>query len=104
MNPDLDPFLEAIKRERIPPGRSSFEAGVWERISRRRRLNAAVPWWLGWQTPGIAAVGAAAALAVGILTGWWSAPAFPHDREALGLQAFSAEAPNLPSTLLRRTP
>lgn len=101
MNSRLDPLLAELKREVLPALDADFAADVWRQIARRRQALA-LPWWTGGQHPRVALAAAAAAIMIGLATAWLLPVPRMSDRTALGLDAFAADAPHLPSSLIAR--
>lgn len=108
MNSPLDQSLALLRAEPAPAIGSDFAGGVWREIARRRPA-ADLPWLNVWQNPRLLLAATAAAVAVGLaMTALWPAPRLDDrlaargldDRAALGLDAFAANAPHLPSTLI----
>lgn len=99
MNSPLDPHLALLKREPVPALGAGFEAAVWRQIGQRRQV-ASLPWWTSWQNPRVALLAAVATMAIAFATAWLLPAPRMDDRSALGLEAFAADAPHLPSTLL----
>lgn len=93
--------LEQLKSELLVGSGADFEAGVWRQIAQRRE-TARFPWWACWQTPRLALAAAATAAVIGLSTAWMLPAPRLDDRVALGLDAFSANAPHLPATLIAR--
>ena len=107
MNDDpLERLLEGLRRAPVPGPSARFDQNVWKRIRAIRRAQPE-PWWEAlarafWR-PGW--VAAALALTLTIAVGFGrSAPAAKGPKGVLSLEAFSPEAPWLPSTLLSRAP
>lgn len=99
MNSPLDNHLAQLKRNPMPATGAGFEITVWQRIAERRGL-AGSPWWAGWQNPRLALAATAATVAIGFGTALLLPEPLMSDRAALGLEAFAADAPHLPSTLI----
>lgn len=99
MNSPLDPHFALLKKEPVPALGAGFEAGVWRLIAQRREA-AQFPWWSSWQNPRLAFAAAAAAAVIGLGTAWMLPAPRLDDRAALGLDAFAANAPHLPATLI----
>lgn len=99
MNSPLDPHLALLKDEPLPGLAAGFEAGVWRQIARRRQV-ARLPWWMSWQHPRVALLAAVATVAIACTVAWLRPAPRMDARAALGLEAFAADAPHLPSTLL----
>lgn len=99
MNPPLDTHLAFLQREPLPGLGAGFEAGVWRQITQRREA-ARLPWWTSWQNPRVALLAVVATVAIAYATAWLLPAPRMDDRAALGLEAFAADAPHLPSTLL----
>lgn len=99
MSDSLDSHLTQLKREPIPRLDGRFNAGVWEAIERmRKRTNPS--WWAFWQIPGLGLTAASLALVLGVAAAFVAQPATAAVRQPLGLDAFAAEAPHLPSALI----
>lgn len=101
MKPEIDLCLEQLRREPLPAIGAGFEAGVWRLIAQRRE-SIQSPWWTCWQNPRLAFASAAAAAVIGLGTAWMLPAPRLDDRAALGLDAFAANAPHLPATLIAR--
>lgn len=99
MNSPLDPHLAFLKSAPLPALGAGFEVAVWRQIARRREV-ANLPWWTSWQNPRVALLAAVATVAIAFATAWLRPMPRMDDRSALGLEAFAADAPHLPSTLL----
>lgn len=101
MNSPLDPHIALLKSEAVPVLDADFAAGVWRQIARRRKV-ANLPWWTSWQNPRVALLAAVATVTIAFSTAWLLPAPRMDDRSALGLEAFAADAPHLPSTLIAR--
>ena len=107
MNDDpLERLLEELRRAPVPGPPGRFNQNVWKRIRAVRRARPE-PWWdalaRAFWRPGW--VAAALALTLSIAVGFGrSASAVRGPKGALSMEAFSPEAPWLPSTLLTRAP
>ena len=99
MNSPLDPHFALLKKEPVPALGAGFEAAVWRQIGRRRQV-AGLPWWTSWQNPRVALLAAVATVTIACTTAWLLPAPRLDDRSALGLEAFAADAPHLPSTIL----
>ena len=106
MNDDpLEPFLERLRHEPVPGPSDRFDATVWKRIRALRQAKPE-PWWDAlartfWQPRWVAAA-LALTLTIAVGAGRLAPAAAPSAKGALSLEAFSPEAPWLPSTLLSR--
>lgn len=103
MNDDpLERLLEELRHKPVPGPSGRFDQNVWKRIRTVRRVRPE-PWWDAlarafWQPRWVAA---ALALTLTIAVGFGRlAPSAKGSKDALSLEAFSPEAPWLPSTLL----
>ena len=103
MNDDrLERFLEQLRHKPLPGPSARFDQRVWNRIRARRRAKPD-PWWDAlartfWQPRGVAAA-LALTLSIGVGAGRL-VPAGHSPDNPLSLEAFSPQAPWLPSTLL----
>jgi hypothetical protein len=106
MNDDpLERFLEQLRHKPVPGPSDRFDANVWKRIRALRQARAE-PWWDAlartfWQ-PRWVAIALALTLTIGVGAGRLAPAASPPLKGARILEAFSPEAPWLPSTLLSR--